>query len=435
MTTPYVTVIGAGLAGVEACYQLVKRGIPVRLYEMKKQKKSPAHKSEGFAELVCSNSFRSNDLNNAAGVLKAEMRLIGSLIMEATDHSNVPAGSALAVDREVFSDYLTKTIRNHPLIEVIDEEIQTIPSTPTIIATGPLTSDALFSSLHQLTGEDTLYFFDAAAPIVEFDSIDMTKAYFKSRYDKGDATYINCPMTREEYDTWYEALLTAECVVPKDFEMKVFEGCMPFEEMAKRGKQTLLYGPMKPVGLEKPGEKRPYAVVQLRQDNVAGSLYNIVGFQTHLTFPEQQRIIRMIPGLENASIVRYGVMHRNSFINAPKVINRHYQMQQYPHLFIAGQLSGVEGYLESAGSGLIAGINMANYLREKPFLAMPRETALGAQAYYLENAAVSEFQPMNINFGIFEDLQEQLFKKARKARYSSRAIQVIEAMVEAHLFD
>ena len=435
MNHPYVTVIGAGLAGVEASYQLAKRGIPVKLYEMKKIKKSPAHQLDSFAELVCSNSFRSNDLGNAAGILKAELRLLDSIILRAAHHAEVPAGSALAVDRHVFSDYLTDIIRHHPLIEVIDEEVTMIPSSPTIIASGPLTSDALFQSLKALTGEETLYFFDAAAPIIEFDSIDMDIAYFKSRYDKGEATYINCPMDKATYDAWYDELIKAECVVPKDFELKIFEGCMPFEEMARRGQQTLLYGPMKPVGLEKDGGKRPYAVVQLRQDNVAGSLYNIVGFQTHLTFPEQQRIVRMIPGLEKAKIVRYGVMHRNSFIKAPLVINRYYQMRNHPQIFIAGQLSGVEGYLESAGSGMVAGLNMAKYMKNENLVEFPRETALGSQAFYLENAIPELFQPMNVNFGLFPELNAAHHKKQRKEMMAKRALDMIDKMVEEKCFD
>lgn len=435
MQKQYVTVIGAGLAGVEASYQLVKRGIPVKLYEMKKKKKSPAHQIDGFAELVCSNSLRSNDLLNASGLLKEELRLLDSLVMKAAEVAKVPAGSALAVDRLVFSEYITNYIRSNPLIEVIDEELTVLPESPCIIATGPLTSDALFQEIKKMTGEDTLYFYDAAAPIIEFDSINMDIAYFKSRYDKGEATYINCPMTKEQYDYWYNEVINANCVVPKEFELKVFEGCMPFEEMAKRGEHTLLYGPMKPVGLEKQDGHRPYAVVQLRQDNVAASLYNIVGFQTHLTFGEQQRIIRLIPGLENARIVRYGVMHLNSFINAPKVINRYYQMKEYPNCFIAGQLSGVEGYLESTGSGLLAGINMARMMKEKPFVDFSRDTALGAQSFYLENSLPDDFQPMNINFGLFSSLPGKHKKSERKQLIVKRSLEIIQKMVEEHQFD
>lgn len=435
MQNRYVTVIGAGLAGVEASYQLVKRGISVKLYEMKKVKKSPAHQMDDFAELVCSNSFRSNDLHNAVGLLKEELRRLDSLILKAAEYAKVPAGSALAVDRNLFSGYITKYIRNHPLIEVIDDEVISLPDGPCIIATGPLTSKPLFDEIKRLIGESTLYFYDAAAPIVEFDSINMDVAYYKSRYDKGEATYINCPMTKEEYDSWYKEVVNARCADIKEFELKVFEGCMPFEEMAKRGEQTLLYGPMKPVGLEKNDGHRPYAVVQLRQDNVAASLYNIVGFQTHLTFGEQQRIIRLIPGLENANIVRYGVMHLNSFVNAPQVINRYYQMKQYPNYFIAGQLSGVEGYIESAGSGLVAGINMARAMNNQPLLDFTQETALGAQAYYLENALPEEFQPMNINFGLFSPLIGRNNKRERKQLIVQRALDNIQKMLEDHQFE
>jgi len=435
MSTPTVTVIGAGLAGVEASYQLTKRGIPVRLYEMKKQKKSPAHKLDSFAELVCSNSLRSDAIENAVGLLKEELRMLDSLVMRAAEATKVPAGSSLAVDRQAFSDYLTHAIKNNPLIEVIDEEVTEIPSGFVIIATGPLTSDPLFASLKKMTGEDTLYFFDAAAPIVEFESINMNIAYFKSRYDKGEATYINCPMTRAEYDHWYEELMNAETVKPKDFEMKVFEGCMPFEEMARRGKETLLFGPMKPVGLEKAPGERPYAVVQLRQDNLAASMYNIVGFQTHLTFPEQQRILRMIPGLENAKIVRYGVMHKNTFINAPKIINEHYQVESNPQVFIAGQLSGVEGYVESTGSGLLAAINMARLVKNKPLLDFPVVTALGSQAYYISHTNPVNFQPMNVNHGIFPPIEGRHSKKDKKMLFSTRSIQAIKEMSEAGLLD
>lgn len=430
MEKPLVHVIGAGLAGVEASYQLAKRGIHVKLYEMKKIKKSAAHKTDQFAELVCSNSFRSNSLENAAGLLKTELRMLDSLVMNCASQTEVPAGSALAVDRDLFSKACTDIIRNHPLIEVIDQEVTSIPEGYVIIASGPLTSDALFDSIRHLTGEDTMYFFDAAAPIIEYDSINMDIAYFKSRYDKGEAKYINCPMTKEEYDHWYEELIHAECVIPKDFELKVFEGCMPFEEMAKRGFQTLLYGPMKPVGLLKPNGERPYAVVQLRQDNAAASLYNIVGFQTHLTFPEQQRIIRMIPGLENARIVRYGVMHRNSFINAPKIINHFYQMKTNPKIFFAGQLSGVEGYVESVGSAMVASINMSRLIEGKPLVAFPIESALGSHSEYLASADSTFFQPMNANFGLFPPLNEQPSKKLRKHLMSERSLESIKRLME-----
>jgi methylenetetrahydrofolate--tRNA-(uracil-5-)-methyltransferase len=430
LKNPIVHVIGAGLAGVEASYQLTKRGINVKLYEMKKIKKSQAHKSDNFAELVCSNSFRSNSLQNAAGVLKEELRILDSLVIKCADEFQVPAGSALAVDRDLFSEAITKKIRNNPLIEVIDEEVTVLPEGNVIIATGPLTSDSLFNYIKQITEEDELFFFDAAAPIIEFDSIDMTKAYFKSRYDKGEATYINCPMTKEEYDIWYDELIKANCVVPKDFELKVFEGCMPFEEIAKRGYQTLLFGPMKPVGLRKADGSKPFAVVQLRQDNATASLYNIVGFQTHLTFPEQLRIIRLIPGLEKANIIRYGVMHRNTYINAPKIINEYYQMKKNSNIFFAGQLSGVEGYVESVGSAMVASINMANMIHNEPFISFPLETALGSQAHYLATADPTFFQPMNANFGLFPPLSQQHFKKQRKDLMAQRSLDSLKKMME-----
>jgi len=427
---PVVHVIGAGLAGVEASYQLAKRGIHVKLYEMKKIKKSAAHKTEQFAELVCSNSFRSNSLQNAAGLLKAELRLLDSLVIKCADQNEVPAGSALAVDRDQFSLACTQAIQNHPLIEIIDQEVTSLPEGYVILATGPLTSDAMFDTIKTMTGENTLYFFDAAAPIVEFDSINMEIAYFKSRYDKGEAKYINCPMTKDEYTRWHEELIHANCVIPKDFELKVFEGCMPFEEMAKRGYQTLLFGPMKPVGLLQPNGERPYAVVQLRQDNAAATLYNIVGFQTHLTFPEQQRLIQMIPGLEHAKIVRYGVMHRNTYINAPKIINAYYQMKSNPKLFFAGQLSGVEGYVESIGSAMIAAINMARLIENQPLIAFPKESAIGSQADYLAHANPAFFQPMNANFGLFPPLDNPSTKKQKKLLFAERSLESLRSMME-----
>jgi len=378
-----VTVIGAGLAGSEASYQLAKRGFDVHLYEMRPTKLTPAHKTGGFAELVCSNSMRSNSLENAVGLLKEEMRLLDSMIIKLADESQVPAGGALAVDRDVFSEKVTAFIRNHPNITVFEEEVTIIPRGPVIIATGPLTSDVLSNQIKELIDEEYLFFFDAAAPIIEFDSIDLTKAYKKSRYDKGEAAYLNCPMSKEQFDHWYDELIRAKTVELRDFELKVFEGCMPFEEMARRGRQTLLFGPMKPVGLERPDGTKPYAVVQLRQDNLQGTLYNIVGFQTHLTFGEQKRIIQMIPGLENASIVRYGVMHRNTFINSPKLLTRNYQLRSNPDIFFAGQITGVEGYVESAGSGLLAGIAMARYLEGKEEIIFPEETIIGSESYYV----------------------------------------------------
>lgn len=435
MNNDYVTIIGAGLAGVEASLQLAKAKIHVKLIEMKPNKKSEAHKSDYFAELVCSNSFRSNSIENGAGLLKEELRRLGSFVIGAADLFQVPAGSALAVDRDLFSAHLTELVKNNPFIELIPAEANEIPKGNVIIATGPLTTDSLFSEINKITGEDTMYFFDAAAPIVEFDSIDMSKAYFKSRYDKGEATYINCPMSKEEYDHWYEELLKAECIIPKDFEMKVFEGCMPFEEMARRGYQTLLYGPMKPVGLRKPDGSKPYAVVQLRQDNVSASLYNIVGFQTHLTFPEQLRIVRMIPGLEKARIVRYGVMHKNTFINAPLILNEYYQMKNQPDIFIAGQLSGVEGYVESIGSGMIAALNMIRKIRNKPYLSFPVHTMIGAQAHYLSHALPSFFQPMNANFGLLPELDEKHHKKQRKQGMATRSLTALKDFMEVNLLE
>ena len=432
----FVNVIGAGLAGSEAAYQLAKRGIKVHLYEMKKIKKTPAQTSDLFAELVCSNSLRSNDVMNAAGLMKAELRKLDSLVVRAADQFQVPAGSALAVDRDSFSKYITEELEQNPLIEIFNEEVTNInPEEHTIIATGPLTSESLMEDIKRMIGEDTLYFFDAIAPIVEFDSIDMNKAYFKSRYDKGSADYINCPMTKEEYDHWYNELVNAKTVELKEFELKIFEGCMPFEEIARRGYQTLLFGPMKPVGLGKPDEKRPFAVVQLRQDNLRKSLFNIVGFQTHLTFPEQKRIIRLIPGLEHANIVRYGVMHRNSFINSPKIINQYYQIKQNPKLFIAGQFSGVEGYVESIGSGLIAGINMSRIIRGMDLFEFSNYTALGSQSYYLASAEDKYFQPMNTNFGIFPDLEAKHHKKERKALYAKRSLEAIDEMIGSGVLD
>lgn len=425
-----VNVIGAGLAGSEAAYQLAKRGIKVHLYEMKNIKKTPAQKSDFFAELVCSNSLRSDDLKNAAGLMKEELRKLDSFLIKVAEKAKVPAGSALAVDRDIFSEMVTNELRNNPLITVFDEEIKSIDYNQyTIIATGPLTSNDLMDEIKRFVGDDLLYFFDAIAPIIEFDSIDMTKAYFKSRYDKGTADYINCPMTKEEYDHWYNEVVNAKTVELKDFELKVFEGCMPFEEMARRGYQTLTYGPMKPVGLEKEGEKRPYAVVQLRQDDLRKSMFNIVGFQTHLTFSEQKRIIRMIPGLEKANILRYGIMHRNSFINAPRSINQFYQSKTNPKIFFAGQLSGVEGYVESIGSGLVAGINMSRLVRGKELCSFSQYTALGSQSYYISNTNERDFQPMNTNFGIFPPLDFKHHKKDRKSLYAKRSLEAIDQMI------
>ena len=425
-----VNVIGAGLAGVEAVHQLVENGIPVRLYEMRPHQSTGAHKTEYFAELVCSNSLRADGLNNAVGVLKEEMQMNNSLIMKFARQYAVPAGGSLAVDRIGFSKAVTEYISSHPLVEVIHEEVKVIPEGPTIIASGPLTSEPLSKDIQNLLQEEYFYFYDAAAPIIEKESVDFSKAYFKSRYDKGDAEYINCPMTKDEFDAFYHELIHAEVVKPHDYEEKFFEGCMPFEEIARRGEQTLLFGPMKPVGLEKEDGKRPYAVVQLRQDNAVGSLYNIVGFQTHLKWGEQERIIHMIPGLENAKIVRYGVMHRNSFICSPKYLKPTYQFINRDDLFFAGQMTGVEGYVESSQSGIIAGMNMVRYLKGLKPLIFPRETVMGALAYYITHGSTTNFQPMKANFGILPDLEFKVKKKEKKAAYAARAIRAMEAFIQ-----
>lgn len=424
-----VHVIGAGLAGVEAAYQVAKNGINVKLYEMRPVKMTPAHHTGNFAELVCSNSLRGDNFNNAVGVLKNEMEKLDSVIIKFARENSVPAGGALAVDREAFSKAVTYFISNHPLIEVIHEEVTTLPEGPTIIASGPLTSDALSNEIKDLLGEEYFYFFDAAAPIIEKDSVNFDIAYYKSRYDKGENEYINCPMTEDEFNLFYDELMKAEVVKPKDFEEKFFEGCMPFEEMARRGKQTLLFGPMKPVGLSKPDGTRPYAVVQLRQDNVQASLYNIVGFQTHLTWPEQKRIIHLIPGLENATFVRYGVMHRNSFICSPKYLNQDYSLKNHEGLYIAGQITGVEGYVESAQSGMIAGMNMVRYLNKQEPIIFPRETVMGALSYYITHCEAEHFQPMKANFGILPDLEMRVKKKLRKEAYANRAVEVMDEFI------
>lgn len=417
-----VTVIGAGLAGCEATWQLIKRNIPVRLVEMRPKKESPAFHTDRFAELVCSNSLRSNAMNNAVGILKEELRQMDSLIMKSADMHAVPAGSALAVDRETFSQYITDTIKNHPLVEVVNEEMTSLPEGPCIIATGPLTSDTLAKAIHDFTAEDTFHFYDAAAPIIEKDSIDFSKAYYKSRYDKGEASYINCPMNADEFEVFYDALIHAECVNLHDFEKETyFEGCMPIEEMARRGKKTMLFGPLKPVGLEKDKDSHPVAVVQLRQDNVAASMYNIVGFQTHLTWPEQRRVFALIPGLENLKITRYGVMHRNSYLSSPVVLKETYQSKKCDDLFFAGQLTGVEGYVESCASGLIAGINMALYMQGKEPICFGNTCVMGSQAYYITHCDAKHFQPMNANFGIMH-LNEKCKKHERKEKFASQAL-------------
>ena len=417
-----VTVVGAGLAGCEATWQLIKRNIPVRLIEMRPKKESPAFHTDRFAELVCSNSLRSNAMNNAVGILKEELRQMDSLIMKSADMHAVPAGSALAVDRETFSQYITDTIKNHPLVEVVSEEVTSLPAGPCIIATGPLTSDSLAKAIHDFTEEDTFHFYDAAAPIIEKDSIDFSKAYYKSRYDKGEASYINCPMNADEFEVFYDALIHAECVNLHDFEKETyFEGCMPIEEMARRGKKTMLFGPLKPVGLEKDKDSHPVAVVQLRQDNVAASMYNIVGFQTHLTWPEQRRVFALIPGLENLKITRYGVMHRNSYLSSPVVLKETYQSKKRDDLFFAGQLTGVEGYVESCASGLIAGINMALYMQGKEPICFKNTCVMGSQAYYITHCDAKHFQPMNANFGIMH-LNEKCKKHERKEKFASQAL-------------
>lgn len=438
-TKDKVTVIGAGLAGSEAAWQIASRGIPVVLYEMRPVVKTPAHHTDQFAELVCSNSLRANGLTNAVGVLKEEMRMLDSLVLGAADRHAVPAGGALAVDRDGFSGEITRTLREHPLIEVRNEEITEIPQEGiVVIATGPLTSPALGEQIRRLTGEDYFYFYDAAAPIVEKESIDMSKVYLASRYDKGEAAYLNCPMTEEEFDAFYDALITAEVAELKEFEKEIyFEGCMPIEIMMRRGKQTALFGPMKPVGLMNPHTgKLPHAVVQLRQDNAAGTLYNLVGFQTHLKWGEQKRVFSMIPGLENAEFVRYGVMHRNTFINSPKLLSPTYQLKTRPTLFFAGQMTGVEGYVESAASGLIAGINAARAATETEGIVFPEDTTLGSMARYITTADFEHFQPMNANFGLFPKLDARYRKKAEKNEaLARRALQSLTSFITEKRLD
>ncbi|GGH59448.1 FADH(2)-oxidizing methylenetetrahydrofolate--tRNA-(uracil(54)-C(5))-methyltransferase TrmFO [Paenibacillus silvae] len=412
-----VTVIGAGLAGSEAAWQIASRGVRVKLYEMRPVVKTPAHHTDKFAELVCSNSLRANGLANAVGVLKEEMRMLNSLVLGAADRHAVPAGGALAVDRDGFSGEITSTLHQHPLIEVVNEELTSLPEDGiVVVATGPLTSPALSEQIKALMGEEYFYFYDAAAPIIEKDSIDMNKVYLASRYDKGEAAYLNCPMTEEEFDIFYEALINAEVAQLKEFEKEIyFEGCMPIEVMMKRGKQTALFGPMKPVGLVNPhtGEL-PHAVVQLRQDNAAGTLYNLVGFQTHLKWGEQKRVFSLIPGLENAEFVRYGVMHRNTFINSPKLLRPTYQFKDRPNLFFAGQMTGVEGYVESAASGLIAGMNAAKAALGQELVVLPVETTLGSMAQYITTADFKHFQPMNANFGLLPKLETKIRNKKEK---------------------
>ncbi|MGO5335018.1 FADH(2)-oxidizing methylenetetrahydrofolate--tRNA-(uracil(54)-C(5))-methyltransferase TrmFO [Enterococcus cecorum] len=423
----YVNVIGAGLAGSEAAWQIANAGVAVHLYEMRPTKKTPAHHTNQFAELVCSNSLRGNSLQNAVGVLKEEMRRMNSVIIHSADETSVPAGGALAVDRDTFSATVTEKLRNHPLITVYEEELTAFPEGITVVATGPLTSEGLAKTIKEFNGSDGFYFYDAAAPIIEKSSINFDKVYLKSRYDKGEAAYLNCPMTKEEFEAFHKELVNAEVAPLKEFEKeKYFEGCMPIEVMAARGEKTMLFGPMKPVGLEDPKTgKRPYAVIQLRQDNAAASLYNIVGFQTHLKWGEQKRVFQMIPGLENAEFVRYGVMHRNSFMNSPELLEPTYQSRKDSRIFFAGQMTGVEGYVESAASGLIAGINAARLAKGEELVVFPRETAMGSMAYYITHAEGKHFQPMNANFGLFPELPERI--RDKKVRYETLANRALES--------
>ena len=438
MNNDYINVIGAGLAGCEAAYQAASRGVKVRLYEMKPKKFTPAHHNENFAELVCSNSLRSDELSNAIGVLKAELRKMGSLIMEAADNTKVPAGSALAVDRELFSKYVTDKIRNHPNITVIEQEVDSIDTDEiTVIATGPLTSDTFADYIKDSLKLNGLHFYDAAAPIVDFDTIDMNKAFFASRYNKGEADYINCPMNEEQYKSFYNELINAKEAELHDFDkngqkLTVFEGCMPVEVMAKRGFETLLFGPLKPVGIEHPITKETYyAVVQLRKENEQGTMYNLVGFQTHLTFGEQKRVFSMIPGLENANFLRYGVMHRNTYLNSPGYLTEYYSLRENRNVYFAGQMTGVEGYIESASSGFVAGVNASRRFRKLDELDFTDETVIGALAHYVNNGAYSgNFQPMNANFGIVSPLGYKVKggKKLRNEELGNRALKKIDLL-------
>ena len=427
-----VIIIGAGMAGSEAAWQVANRGIKVDLYEMRPVKNTPAHKTDLFAELVCSNSLRGAGMENAVGVLKEEMRRLGSVIMEAADATKVPAGGALAVDRKGFSQYITDKVTNHPNINVIHEELEKIPyeeNALTIVASGPLTAGKLAENIGELMGQKYFYFYDAAAPIVTLESVDMTKAWKASRYNKGEAAYINCPMNKEEYLHFWNELVNSEKAETHNFEKEVFfEGCMPVEEMASRGEDTLLFGPLKPVGLENPADgKLPYAVVQLRQDNADGTLYNIVGFQTHLKWGEQKRVFGLIPGLENAEFVRYGVMHRNTFINSPEKMRPTLQFKDNDKLFFAGQMTGVEGYVESASSGLVAGINAARICQGLEPVVFPAETAHGSLCHYITTAPAKHFQPMNVNFGIMSPIKERIRdKKQKKMMIAERALRMLE---------
>lgn len=428
-----IIIVGAGMAGAEAAWQAASRGIAVDLYEMRPVKNTPAHKTDLFAELVCSNSLRGAGLENAVGVLKEEMRRLGSIIMEAADATKVPAGGALAVDRLGFSRYITDKVSSHPLINVIHKEMTEIPyeeGAVTIVASGPLTDGALAEDIGRLCNQKYLYFYDAAAPIVTLESVNMEKAWKASRYGKGEAAYINCPMSKEEYLHFWTELVNSEKAETHNFEKEIFfEGCMPVEEMASRGEDTLLFGPLKPVGLENPADgKLPYAVVQLRQDNAEGTLYNIVGFQTHLKWPEQRRVFGLIPGLENAEFVRFGVMHRNTFINSPELMRPTLQFGSNDNLLFAGQMTGVEGYVESASSGLVAGINAARICQGVEPVVFPAETAHGALCHYITTAPAKHFQPMNVNFGIMSPVKERIRdKKLKKQRIAERALAVLES--------
>ncbi|MCX8725408.1 methylenetetrahydrofolate--tRNA-(uracil(54)-C(5))-methyltransferase (FADH(2)-oxidizing) TrmFO [Lactobacillus sp. B4007] len=433
-----VTVVGGGLAGSEAAWQLAKRGISVDLYEMRPTKMTPAHKTGELAELVCTNSMRSNQLSNAVGLLKEEMRQLDSLVLKAADKTQVPAGGALAVDRDEFSAYITKTLHALPNITFHDEEITELPQDGiTIIATGPLTSDKLAAKIQEFSGTESLHFFDAAAPIVAADSIDLDIVYKKSRYDRGDAAYLNCPMTQEEYEEFTQELVNAETAQMHDFEKDdVFEGCMPIEVMASRGEKTMLFGPLKPVGLEDPHTgKTPYAVVQLRQDNVAASMYNIVGFQTHLKYGEQKRVFSMIPGLANARFIRYGKMHRNTYMASPEVLTASYEAKKQPGLFFAGQMTGVEGYVESAGSGLVAGINAAKEAFDEPTVIFPKMTALGSMANYVTTTSVKHFQPMNASFALIPGLEGKKIrnKRERHEKISERSLEKLQEFKQKEL--
>lgn len=435
MTT--VTVIGAGLAGCECAWQLAKRGIPVRLIEMKPKKYTPAHVSPDFAELVCSNSLRSDELTNAVGLLKEELRRLDSLILESADRHRVAAGGALAVDREGFAKYITEKIRSHPMIAVVEEEATEIPDGEVVIATGPLTSDAMADTIQRLCPEFDLHFYDAVAPIVTLESVDMDSAFFASRYDKGTADYVNCPMTQEEYTAFVRELCAArEAPVHGFDDGAVFEGCMPVEVMARRGEDTLRYGPLKPVGLRDPRTgAENYAVVQLRRDNAEGTLYNIVGFQTHLTFGEQKRVFSMIPALRNAEFVRYGVMHRNTYLNATQMLDRYYRLRREPRIHFAGQMTGVEGYVESCASGMLVGIETAAQVLGLEPVDFPQETAIGALGLYVSGGSVGDFQPMNINFGIITPLDHRVRGKRNKnAEISARSLQILDKLKQKEVF-